>query len=202
MDIFLNFYYLPKNHVYLDQVRSPARSAVVRALALLCNAADPQWMPLVSTRADWTEERLVAASVPMWVLVGQIFRRFSLVFDTWPWRLARMFLPETSALDQQALAEELVACEPCCLGPFLSELKKAQGWHVAADVLAPESLTLLRLVFERAPCTNMHSENRFARHNRHEHASHGNPGKPATAASAHVLSECKTILDVTLWFET
>ena len=153
-----------------------------------CVEGKEQW-GAVGTRA-------VVASAPLWVMVGQLWRRFDRPFHMWPWRLAQFVNDEVSEGDRQLLATELYRAGDCDLDPFTTWIRSK--FLTSGAFLADDNLRFLRLLFESTLASNVHSENRFSRCRSQIVSAHGNPVLPSTLAAAHMLSEAKTILDTTV----
>jgi hypothetical protein len=78
--------------------------------------------------------------------------------------------------------------EECCFEPGLARnLRKLVS--TAADLQAPQVLTMLTHTFGTMPASNIRSEDRFARQSAQQFACHGRSPSIATAAARHVLTE-------------
>ena len=175
---------------------SPVTRCIRTYLQMLGDSRLQVWMPLVGAGQPWDKTSYVLASVPVWLMAAQLFRRLVLGFRRWPWRLGALLSEGMAGPEKREVADEFFRCRPCCLDAFSAKLRG--HFMSSADLLSegPEGgVQFLRDLFEHTPSSNIHSENRFSRSNRHQHSSHGNPAKPSTLATNHVLAESKTILD-------
>ena len=175
---------------------SPGRVAARSCLSLLQEPQHANWDALVGSNRPWSESLYIVASAPLWVMVGQIWRRFDRPFHMWPWRLAQFVNDEVSEGDRQLLATELYRADDCDMDPFTTWIRSK--FLTSGAFLADDNLRFLRLLFESTPASNIHSENRFSRCRSQIVSAHGNPALPSTLAAAHMLSEAKTILDTTV----
>jgi hypothetical protein len=140
---------------------SPAKAAIEFCLAVLSDEAHETWHPLVSAGRAWSETLYVAASAPMLVLAGQLFRRFIAALQGWPWRMGLVLSDDLDAASKLAVAEDLFRCNACDLDPFTAWVKSK--WTRPTDMLSDAGLDFVRALFRHVPATNIHSEDRFSR---------------------------------------
>jgi hypothetical protein len=172
---------------------SPAAACLQQYIRVLRDDSDPHWLPLAGGSHGWDSHLYHLASVPALMEMGNIYRRFVVAMDCWPWRLGHLLDEARSDAAQQSLAQELLDAQPCCLDDFT--LRFRQGSHNVQDILSAPKLRRLRHIFEHVPLTNVGAENRFASaHTRHA-ASHGNAVGMDTLACDHVLAEAKMVQD-------
>ena len=172
---------------------SPAKRAIDTALQHLGDERHASWVPLVGATFDWTSHLYLAGTVPMWVLVGNLFKRFVEDLNCFPWLWGALLDDDVDGVTKHSIAREYWDAEECDLTPFCSWLRSM--FPSIGALLSLAGLDFLRTILLHTPAENTHSENRFSRQARHEHSAHGNSPAPATLASNHVLAEAKTILD-------
>ncbi len=90
----------------LHRGRSPARVCIEECIAQLRDETADCWAPLLGC-SGWSEVMFVTASVPMMQLTGAVYKRFIVVLDCWPWRLAILCDPSTSEEEKQLVADML-----------------------------------------------------------------------------------------------
>lgn len=174
--------------------KSPAAACLQQYIRVLRDDTDPHWLPLAGGGGGWSPRLYHMASVPALMEMGNIYRRFIVAMDCWPWRLGLLLDDSLGDAAQQALAQELLDAHPCCLDDFTLKFRQESGF-VVQDVLSAPRLRRLREIFEHVPLTNVGAENRFASaHTRHA-TSHGNAVGTETLACEHVLAESKMVLD-------
>lgn len=176
---------------------SPAKLVVKDMLALLGNQRDPVWKVLALNDEAWNSRLYLLAAVPIWIMVGQIMKRFIFVLDETPWSLAALFGDVLTDERKQALAASIFWGNECCLDRLTLWLRSQ--CIAPQQMLEPEFLSLIQAMFAQAPVCNVHSENRFSKSTRHAKASNGNHANHYTVSSCHVLDETKTVLDTFLW---
>ena len=105
---------------------SPARAVVRSCLGKLQDEQHRCWRALVSAGRPWNERLYSVASVPLWILVGHLWRRFHKSLAIWPWRLGLFVNDELDEAGRLTLADEMYpadgSCE-VCLDPFTKWFK-------------------------------------------------------------------------------
>ena len=106
-----------------------------------------------------------------WSFAAQIYLRFVLFFEEWPWRLARLVAPEESRARKMQVAVDLKRCKrECCLEVGLAiHIYRRSG---AAEALVDDERIkgIIEHALESAPAENIASEDRFARMRNHMQA--------------------------------
>ena len=121
---------------------SPAAACLQQYIRVLRDDADPHWRALAGGRQGWDPHLYHLASVPALMEMGNIYRRFAIAMDCWPWRLGHLLDEARSEAEQQSLAQELLDAQPCCLDDFTVAFR--QGSHNVQDILSPANLRHFR----------------------------------------------------------
>lgn len=179
---------------FIHDSTNPAIKVIRRLCLYLRDDACEHWQA-VRNLGSWTSDLYMAASVPTWVEVGQLFIRLVAAFRCWPWRMGLLLGQELSQAAKQELAQELVdLCEHC--DAYMKLLKR--GVHSVADVLSERFLQRIQDVLDSIPVTNIISEAGFAASHTRRSTNHGTEPVPSTLASNHVLAAAKTCLATAL----
>jgi hypothetical protein len=137
----------------------------------MCNLDDDYW--LVLRPADgWTQETLQHAINTTLTMFGSLHMRLIRIFEFWPlclWRLAKPGMSVASRME--FLRTQFRPAQVCCLDSFSRFVKESAACD--DDLVLPDGVwrRKLQAAFERCPCTNILSEDRFARARHHQSAS-------------------------------
>ena len=86
-----------------------------RFVSLIEDDANAFWTPLV-VLGMWTPRLMLYVFTMFWSFAAQIYLRFVLIFEEWPWRLARLVAPEESRASKMQVAVDLKKCKrECCV---------------------------------------------------------------------------------------
>lgn len=182
----------PSLLVFVHKSKSPVTAALQTMCARLRCEGDPAWLPLLAL-GPWSEEAYIVASSLCWMEMGELFSRFHVVLNQWPWRLGNLVGDELSDDAKHALAVELGStCDH--LDPF-TRLCKQQAPTVE-QILSEENIRFLTDLFQNVPVSNIVSEASFAASHIRRATSHGNHFSLPTVASNHVLAGAKTCFDL------
>ena len=158
---------------------------------VLQDEGNPFWMPLVGWEA-WSEQLYITASVPLWTLMGELFSRFGVPLQKWPWRLGNFLGDECAHVQKADLVDELIdACVH--MDPFTKGYRQQLG--TGEDVLSEDNMQFLSDLFSQVPVSSCISELSFSASHARRSTAHGMEATPSTLASNHVLALAKNKLD-------
>ena len=83
---------------------SSAKRAIDTALQHLGDERHASWVPLVGATFDWTSHLYLAGTVPMWVLVGNLFKRFVEDLNCFPWLWGALLDDDVDGVTKHSIA--------------------------------------------------------------------------------------------------
>lgn len=108
----------------------------------------------------WPEEFLRQARSAVLVVMGNIWRRMVLEFETFPWRLAPAVDPSVPRDVQVKVVDEFYSSNECCLDPEFS--RRLRSAIPRASFFEPHHQSFIYFAFARAVCSTAFVECMFA----------------------------------------
>jgi hypothetical protein len=134
---------------------------------LIADSDHPFWLPLIRA-SGWTPALLFTMASVAYDFMAGLCLRCIFPFAEWPWPIAAIALPETSAVERAALEEQIRELQPCCIPPsdgltLFYQRRLASGASDAANLM------FVRDVFGMCNNSNVLTEDRFPTLHRHIH---------------------------------
>ena len=183
---------LHAEHCILD-ILGP-NNPVERTIAYYCQALQDLrsdfWLILRKMGQGWGDKAMQLGVDAVLRMIGGLFMRLVLPYQGPPWNLWPLASAETSQNERAELIKStlLQAC-PNCLDPFAMHFKRCAESQVdlAGDDAAARRV--LQAAFKQCPCTNILSEDRFARSSNQRQHTRGRAQSDISMMTNHVISE-------------
>lgn len=181
---------------FVSSTTCPARRCIAHVFGHIVDVRDPvneTWAPFHAGEGldDSVVSKIARAA---WGVAGGIYIRCVAVWSEWPWPLGRLVHPDATPAIKEHVVASALRLKPCCVprsDGFSLPYIRLHGSREA--MLSESSTSLLRDTFQACPCTNLSTEDRFARHRRHVHACQGHTQTAPAVASQHALSEFRAM---------
>jgi len=175
---------------------SPVLVTISRYLQMSSELGADYWAPLLEKSA-WTCRKLQLVFNSICRVVCSLFLKNVYPYWQWPFRLARFDEDDLSDEAAESLAEEIEhGCEDCLDKGLTARLKKK--YPTKDRIRCRDCKEQISDTFERAPLSNVLTEDRLARSGVGKRCQQGHLGLETTMMCKHTLSEFKSMHAIAL----